>query len=260
MSALLRLGVLASGGGTNLQAIIDACQSGKCPAEVVVVISDRADAFSRYAKADIAIDPTFIRNASRMARARRYWLLKSENGQLLPAGTLPAEVALKPGDRSTVSRSGSLRLSQPIEGLTGFLNAVEFDNGEMWIPPRAGDGRFDEAEPLARLGREIANGDDPSDQMLWRRARALVDSSRGHHAEAERLAREAVAITERTDALNWQGDALTDLAEVLHTAGQSDEAEATLTLALERYERKMNLAQAAQTRARLAELRDAAPT
>jgi len=117
-------------------------------------------------------------------------------------------------------------------------------------------GRFDEAEPLARLGREIANGDDPSDQMLWRRARALVDSSRGHHAEAERLAREAVAITGRTDALNWQGDALSDLAEVLHAAGRADEAEATLTQALERYERKLNLAQAAQTRARLAELRD----
>ncbi len=92
--------------------------------------------------------------------------------------------------------------------------------------------------------------------MLWRQVQALVDSSRGHHAEAEQLAREAVAITERTDALNWQGDALTDLAEVLHAAGRSDEADATLTQALERYERKMNLAQAAQTRDRLAELRD----
>ena len=47
-----------------------------------------------------------------------------------------------------------------------------------------------------------------------------------------------------------------DLAEVLHAAGRSDEAEATLTQALERYERKMNLAQAAQTRDRLAELLD----
>jgi tetratricopeptide (TPR) repeat protein len=119
-------------------------------------------------------------------------------------------------------------------------------------------GRHDEAEPLARRGRELADEHDASAQMLWRRAQALVDSSRGHHAEAERLAREAVAITERTDALNWQGDALTDLAEVLHAAGRSDEAEAALTEALERYERKMNLAQAAQTRARLAEFYDAA--
>jgi len=41
----LRLGVLVSGGGTNLQAIIDACVAGKIPAEVVIVISNNSDAF-----------------------------------------------------------------------------------------------------------------------------------------------------------------------------------------------------------------------
>ena len=92
---------------------------------------------------------------------------------------------------------------------------------------------------------------------VWQ-VEALVRSSRGRHAEAEQLAREAVAITERTDALNWQGDALTDLAEVLHAAGRSAEAQATLTRALERYESKMNLAQAAQTRERLAVFENAA--
>jgi phosphoribosylglycinamide formyltransferase-1 len=45
----LRLGVLASGGGTNLQAIIDACEQGRIPARVVVVISNnsRAGALER---------------------------------------------------------------------------------------------------------------------------------------------------------------------------------------------------------------------
>lgn len=69
-----------------------------------------------------------------------YWLLRSQTGQLAPAGSLPAEVNLKPGERSTVSRSGALRLNQPIAGLTGFVNAVEFENGEMWVPPRSGEG------------------------------------------------------------------------------------------------------------------------
>jgi phosphoribosylglycinamide formyltransferase 1 len=41
---LLRLGVLASGRGTNLQAILDAIDAGRCPARVVVVVSDRAEA------------------------------------------------------------------------------------------------------------------------------------------------------------------------------------------------------------------------
>ncbi len=39
-----RLAVLASGTGTNLQAILDACADGRLPAEVVVVVSDHADA------------------------------------------------------------------------------------------------------------------------------------------------------------------------------------------------------------------------
>ena len=64
---------------------------------------------------------------------------------------------------------------------------------------------------------------------------------------------------ERTDALNQQGDALRDLAEVLHAARRTPEAASTLAQALERYERKHNLAQAAQVRDRLAELRAAAP-
>lgn len=36
----LRLGILASHGGTNLQSIIDSCEASRIPAEVVVVISN----------------------------------------------------------------------------------------------------------------------------------------------------------------------------------------------------------------------------
>ncbi|RJQ08495.1 MAG: bifunctional phosphoribosylaminoimidazolecarboxamide formyltransferase/IMP cyclohydrolase PurH [Bacillota bacterium] len=42
----IRLGVLASGTGTNLQAIIDASEQGRIDAAVVVVISDRRDALA----------------------------------------------------------------------------------------------------------------------------------------------------------------------------------------------------------------------
>lgn len=40
----LSLGVLASGRGSNLQAILDAIAAGRCPARVAVVVSDRKDA------------------------------------------------------------------------------------------------------------------------------------------------------------------------------------------------------------------------
>jgi formyltetrahydrofolate-dependent phosphoribosylglycinamide formyltransferase len=39
-----RLVVLASGTGSNLQAILDACAGGTLPAQVVAVVSDRVDA------------------------------------------------------------------------------------------------------------------------------------------------------------------------------------------------------------------------
>ncbi|MBC7330043.1 phosphoribosylglycinamide formyltransferase [bacterium] len=42
----IRIGVLASGRGSNLQAIIDACKSGYIPGDVVCVISDKKDAFA----------------------------------------------------------------------------------------------------------------------------------------------------------------------------------------------------------------------
>ena len=44
LARLARLVVLASGNGSNLQAIVDACADGTLPARVVAVVSDRPDA------------------------------------------------------------------------------------------------------------------------------------------------------------------------------------------------------------------------
>ncbi|WP_432820913.1 phosphoribosylglycinamide formyltransferase [Trichloromonas sp.] len=57
MSKKLRIGALASGGGTNLQAIIDRCQDGSLPAEIVLVISNNQDAgaLERASKAGIPV-------------------------------------------------------------------------------------------------------------------------------------------------------------------------------------------------------------
>ncbi len=42
----LRLGVLVSGRGSNLQAILDACRAGEVPGQVVVVVSSRPQAYA----------------------------------------------------------------------------------------------------------------------------------------------------------------------------------------------------------------------
>ena len=65
-----------------------------------------------------------------------------------------------------------------------------------------------------------------------------------------------MAIGDETEMINTQGDAYTDLAEVLGLAREPDEAAVALGQALERYERKGNLVSTGRARERLAELRD----
>jgi class 3 adenylate cyclase/tetratricopeptide (TPR) repeat protein len=117
-------------------------------------------------------------------------------------------------------------------------------------------GRYEEAEKLARKGRELGLPEDLVTQFEWRRVQALVHSARGEHAEAEQLARESVRFAFETDSPVWQGQALCDLGEVLEAAGQRDEAATTLEQALECYERKEIIPLSRRVRERLAALEE----
>ncbi len=55
-----RLVVLVSGGGSNLQALIDACADGRIGAEIVLVLSNRADAYA-LKRANLAGIPVTLR-------------------------------------------------------------------------------------------------------------------------------------------------------------------------------------------------------
>jgi phosphoribosylglycinamide formyltransferase-1 len=54
------LGVLISGRGSNLQAIIDAVASGRLPATIAVVISNRADAAGLQRARDAGIETLYL--------------------------------------------------------------------------------------------------------------------------------------------------------------------------------------------------------
>ena len=133
-------------------------------------------------------------------------------------------------------------------GAEGFRLHEEMGNRDF-LSPAAGHvaqafyalDQLDEADRWAGRSAELGTSDDVMKEMVWRQVRAKVLARRGEHAEAERLAREAVAIGEGTDSLIGQGDAYADLAEVLLLAGKPDEAAAALQQALDRYERKGHL-------------------
>jgi phosphoribosylglycinamide formyltransferase-1 len=66
----IRIGALISGGGTNLQAIIDACRDGRIHGRMVFVGSDNpgADGLARARRDDI---PTFVVDYSSIIRAAK---------------------------------------------------------------------------------------------------------------------------------------------------------------------------------------------
>jgi len=64
-------------------------------------------------------------------------------------------------------------------------------------------------------------------------------------------AREAAALSDRTDNIDEQGNTYADLGEVLLLGGRTDEAARAFDHACERYERKGNRVMAQRTRARL---------
>jgi tetratricopeptide (TPR) repeat protein len=97
---------------------------------------------------------------------------------------------------------------------------------------------------------DFARGVDPDDGLVLT-LQARIQAGRGDRDAAERLARRGIESIEQTDQLTWQGDAWWDLGEVLLRGGGSNGAVAALEEALRRYERKKNLAMAAQLRLRL---------
>ena len=114
--------------------------------------------------------------------------------------------------------------------------------------------QLDEAAWFSWASEEAAAPDDVASQILWRSARAKILARQGDLKRAETLAREAVRLSEPTDLVNTQADALSDLAEVLALGGRSTEAASTLEEAARRYERKGNLPSLLRAKAAAQEL------
>jgi len=101
-------------------------------------------------------------------------------------------------------------------------------------------GRNDEAEKMARTCEQIAATDQLDAQIKWRGIRAIVLARRGEVEQAEKLAREAVSLADRTDQLDSRAEAHGDLAEVLRSADRGGEAVRELKRAIWLYSEKGN--------------------
>jgi tetratricopeptide (TPR) repeat protein len=115
-------------------------------------------------------------------------------------------------------------------------------------------GRYVEAEELAREAERTSRPNDVHSHIVWRGTRAKVLARRGDLAAAEALARQAVAFAEESDFLHSHAGALTDLAEVLRLAGRPAEAVEAVDEAIRLHEQKGNVLAVAKERAFLEEL------
>jgi tetratricopeptide (TPR) repeat protein len=111
--------------------------------------------------------------------------------------------------------------------------------------------RIDEAEDLAQLSAKLAATGDLLTHVLWRGVQARVLARRGQPDGAEELAREAVALAERTDFVVYRGDALVDLAHILRDSGRTKAAADAAAAGLRLHELKGNLVTAAKIRSDL---------
>ncbi|MFN2590646.1 MAG: AAA family ATPase, partial [Actinomycetota bacterium] len=99
-------------------------------------------------------------------------------------------------------------------------------------------GRFDQVEQHLRLSEVSGGEDDVYTQIVVRSVRAKLSAQRQEFEEAERLAREAVAMAEPTDFLFGRWYALFSLGEVLGAAGRAGDADEVLRQAAAVAERK----------------------
>lgn len=150
------------------------------------------------------------------------------------AGDLEAAERLLRADYAELERLGESYLRSTVAGLLAHVLAAREE--------------LDEAERVASEARSLAGPDDTDAQVLWRTSLARCCSLRGAHADAVRLAEEAVALTDGTAAQLLRADALTDAGVVLARAGRGDEAAEALSQALALNEAKGNRVGAASVR------------
>jgi tetratricopeptide (TPR) repeat protein len=115
-------------------------------------------------------------------------------------------------------------------------------------------GRFDEAAGWTRTAERHAAPDDLGAQFTWRSVRAKVVAQAGELDEADELARRAIELVDRTDALNQRANVRLDRARVLQLGKQADAAAAVASDAAEMYEQKGNVVSARVARSMIERL------
>lgn len=174
---MLTIGVLASGTGTNLQAIIDACDSGAVDARVGVVVSDNEDAFALERARRHDIDAVFSSATDKEHHEREIHQTFKEHGVGLAVGAGYMQIlspsfvrewygqlinihpALLPSFRGTDGQGDALRYGVKISGCTTHFMDEKMDHGPIILQAAVrvhqDDSRDDLAERILRIEHQL---------------------------------------------------------------------------------------------------------
>jgi phosphoribosylglycinamide formyltransferase-1 len=182
-----RLGVLISGRGSNLQAIVDAIREGRLDAEIAVVISNRADAAGLDRARDAGIEALHIdhrsfrsrddfdravvdalraRNVGLVCLAGFMRLVGSAMLEAFPNAILNIHPSLLPAFPGVDAQRQAIEHGVKVSGVTVHLVTPELDDGPI----------------IVQRAVPVLDGDTPDSLS----ARILIEE---HHAYPEAIKR-----------------------------------------------------------------------
>ena len=190
----LRVGVLASGGGTDLQSIIDASEKDMIDAEVVIVISDRKDAFAlkRAKKHNITtcfIDP---KGNERKEHEKEVNILLKDNSVELVVGAgymrvlsssfvkkwygklINIHPALLPSFKGTNGQGDALEYGVKISGCTTHFMDEDMDHGPIILQAALKVHSGDDKDKLATRILEVEHQILPRTIQLFAEKRLKI--------------------------------------------------------------------------------------
>lgn len=197
----IRLGVLISGSGTNLQSIIDASQNGTLDAEVAVVISDKDAAYGLVRARNAGIPDVYLCRSSfeditgynrELARlliehevdlvvmAGYMRLLGRRVLEAFPGRVMNLHPALLPSFPGATGIGDAFAYGAKVTGVTVHFADEEFDRGPIIAQEPVVIEESDTSETLEAKIHEVEHRIYPRAIQLFAENRLVIEGRRVH--------------------------------------------------------------------------------
>jgi len=190
---MLKIGVLASGRGTNLQAIIEACEQGKINAEVSAVVSDNENAFALERARKHGINAYFSEAKDKRKHEEEINKIMQENSVNLIVGAgymrilspwfieqwygriINIHPALLPSFKGTDGQGDALAYGVKISGCTTHFMDEKPDHGPIILQAAVRVLQDDDREKLAQRILKVEHQILPRSIDLFEQNRLVIE-------------------------------------------------------------------------------------